>query len=140
MSINQQSNLILIVDDEPEVHTVLGKMLVREGYAISSAFNAEEAFEKVKNARPDLIILDIMMPRISGIEVCNSLKGDPKTKDIPILIVSAKDAQADRIEGLTHGADDYVSKPFHLRSLVRKIEHMLQKRREEDFAEAIKSE
>ncbi len=140
MSINEGSKLILIVDDEPEVHTVLGKMLVREGYAIQSAFNADEAFEKVKTARPDLIILDIMMPKISGIEVCNRLKGDPATKDILILIVSARDAQADRIEGLTHGADDYVSKPFHLRSLVRKIEHMLQKRREEEFAAAIKSE
>jgi len=130
----------LIVDDEPEVHAVLGKMLAREGYAISSAYNAEEAFEKVKAARPDLIILDIMMPKISGIEVCNRLKGDPETKDILILIVSARDAQADRIEGLTHGADDYVSKPFLLRSLVRKIEHMLQKRREQEFAAAIKGE
>ena len=140
MSINQPSNLILIVDDEPEVHAVLGKMLVREGYAIQSAYNADEAFEKVKTRKPDLIILDIMMPRISGIEVCNRLKDDPATKDIMILIVSAKDAQADRIEGLTHGADDYVSKPFHLRSLVRKIEHMLQKRKEEEFEAAIKSE
>lgn len=140
MSINQDSNLILIVDDEPEVHTVLGKMLVREGYAIQSAYSAEEAFEKVKSTKPDLIILDIMMPKVSGIEVCNKLKADPSTKDILILIVSARDAQADRIEGLTHGADDYVSKPFHLRSLVRKIEHMLQKRKEEEFAAAIKSE
>lgn len=128
------------MDDEPEVHTVLGKMLVREGYSIQSAFNAEEAFEKVKTSKPDLIILDIMMPKISGIEVCNQLKGDPTTKDILILIVSARDAQADRIEGLTHGADDYVAKPFHLRSLVRKIEHMLQKRREEEFEASIRSE
>lgn len=133
MSTNQPGSLILIVDDEPEVHAVLGKMLVREGYAIQSAYNAEEAFEKIKARKPDLIILDIMMPRISGIEVCNRLKDDPATKDIMILIVSAKDAQADRIEGLKHGADDYVSKPFHLRSLVRKIEHMLTKRKEEEF-------
>lgn len=138
MSTNQ--GLILIVDDEPEVHTVLGKMLIREGYAIQSAYSAEEAFEKVKGTKPDLIILDIMMPKVSGIEVCNRLKAEPATKDILILIVSARDAQADRIEGLTHGADDYVSKPFHLRSLVRKVEHMLQKRREEEFHAAIKSE
>jgi two-component system alkaline phosphatase synthesis response regulator PhoP len=115
-------------------------MLVREGYAISSAYSADEAFDKVKSSKPDLIILDIMMPKVSGIEVCNRLKGDPATKDILILIVSARDAQADRIEGLTHGADDYVSKPFHLRSLVRKIEHMLQKHREEEFEASIKSE
>jgi two-component system alkaline phosphatase synthesis response regulator PhoP len=140
VDINQQKHHILIVDDEPEVHTVLGKMLVREGYAISSAYSADEAFDKVKSSKPDLIILDIMMPKVSGIEVCNRLKGDPATKDILILIVSARDAQADRIEGLTHGADDYVSKPFHLRSLVRKIEHMLQKHREEEFEASIKSE
>jgi DNA-binding response OmpR family regulator len=137
MDINQPYN-ILIVDDEPEVHAVLGKMLVKSGYAVQSAYNAEEAYEKVKLERPDLIILDIMMPRISGIEVCNRLKGNPETKDILILIVSAKDAQADRIEGLAHGADDYVSKPFHLRSLIRKIEHMLQKHKEEEFETAIR--
>lgn len=132
-----ESNRILIVDDEPEVHAVLGKMLLKSGYAVQSAYNAQEAYAKIQDSRPDLVILDIMMPEVSGIEVCNRLKGDPQTKDILILIVSAKDAQADRIEGLTHGADDYVSKPFHLRSLIRKIEHMLQKKREEDFEAAI---
>ncbi|MDO8494567.1 MAG: response regulator [Deltaproteobacteria bacterium] len=119
---------ILIVDDEPQIHTVLSKILVKEGFDVSSALNAAEAFEQIEKKRPALILLDIMMPKVSGIEVCNKLKADPKTKDILILILSAKDAQADRIEGLTHGADDYVSKPFHLRSLVRKIEHMLEKK------------
>ena len=118
---------ILIVDDEPQIHTVLGKILLKEGYRVSDAFSAEEAFQKIAKERPNLVILDIMMPKVSGIDVCNKLKGDPKTADILILILSAKDGQADRIEGLTHGADDYVSKPFHLRSLVRKIQHMLGK-------------
>lgn len=136
MSTNQ-NHRILIVDDEPEVHAVLGKMLAKSGYAVQSAYGANEAFGKINSSRPDLIILDIMMPEVSGIEVCNKLKENPETKDILILIVSAKDAQADRIEGLTHGADDYVSKPFHLRSLIRKIEHMLQKQREEEFENEI---
>ena len=135
---NQQKRRILIVDDEPEIHAVLGKMLVREGYEIQSANSAEESYEKVESFKPELVILDIMMPKVSGIDVCNKLKGDPTTKDIMILIVSARDAQEDRIEGLAHGADDYVSKPFHLRSLVRKIEHMLQKKREDDFELAVK--
>lgn len=116
---------ILIVDDEPQIHTVLGKLLTKEGYQISSAYNAEEAFQKIAEAKPDLMILDVMMPKVSGIDVCNRIKENPQTKDILILILSARDAQADRLEGLTHGADDYVSKPFHLRSLVRKIQHML---------------
>ena len=119
---------ILIVDDEPQIHTVLGKLLSKEGYEIESAYSAEEAFKKIALKRPSLILLDVMMPKVSGIEVCNRLKENPETKDILILILSERDAQADRLEGLTHGADDYVSKPFHLRSLVRKIQHMLQKK------------
>ena len=121
-------NLILLVDDEPQIHTVLGKILKNEGFRVESAYNAQEAYDKIANEKPDLILLDIMMPKVSGIEVCNKLKGDPSTKDILIVIVSARDGQADRIEGLTHGADDYISKPFHLRSLVRKIQHILTKK------------
>ena len=119
---------ILIVDDEPQIHVVLSKLLQKEGYLVFHAYNAEEAFKEVEKERPDLILLDIMMPKVSGIEVCNRLKENPQTKEILIMILSAKDAQADRLEGFTHGADDYVSKPFHLRSLIRKIQHMLQKK------------
>lgn len=137
MTINTKGLNVLVVDDEPEIHTVLGKLLSKEGYNVDSAYSAAEAFEAVAKSRPDLIILDIMMPKVSGIEVCNRLKGDPATEDILILIVSARDAQKDRIEGLTHGADDYVSKPFHLRSLVRKIEHMLEKKKADDFESEI---
>ena len=137
MELNQKNLLILVVDDEPEIHTVLGKLLSKEGYTVESAYSAEEAYKAVAEAHPDLIILDIMMPRVSGIEVCNKLKSDPATREILILIVSARDAQDDRIEGLTHGADDYVSKPFHLRSLVRKIEHMLAKKQASDFEQKI---
>jgi DNA-binding response OmpR family regulator len=124
---------ILIVDDEEDVHKVLGKMLLKEGYQIQSAFSATDAKEKIQESKPDLIILDIMMPKVSGIELLNELKEDEATKDILVIIVSAKDEQADRIEGLTHGADDYISKPFHLRSLIRKIEHVLTKKQVEGF-------
>ena len=137
MELNRKEYHILVVDDEPEIHTVLGKILSKEGYSVESAYGAEEAYKAVAARRPDLILLDIMMPRISGIEACNKLKSDPATKDILILIVSARDAQDDRIEGLTHGADDYVSKPFHLRSLIRKIEHMLAKNQQEKFEEEL---
>jgi DNA-binding response OmpR family regulator len=139
MEINGKTCRILVVDDEPEIHAVLGKLLSREGFEVESAYSAGEAFKSIENSKPDLVILDIMMPRVSGIEVCNKLKADPGTKDILVLIVSARDAQADRIEGLTHGADDYVSKPFHLRSLVRKIEHMLDKKKKSDFEKDISS-
>lgn len=124
---------ILIVDDEADVHKVLGKMLSSVGYSVKSAYSAVEAYESVNSSKPDLVILDIMMPKVSGIEVCNKLKRTPETKDILIMIISAKDEQSDRIDGLTHGADDYISKPFHLKSLIRKIEHMLEKREEDRF-------
>lgn len=138
MAINRKLAHILVVDDEPDIHTVLGRLLTKEGYSVESAYSAEEAFKAIAETKPDLVILDIMMPKVSGIEVCNRLKSDPATQDIVILIVSARDAQTDRLEGLTHGADDYVSKPFHLRSLVRKIEHMLSKKQEHDFEEDIR--
>lgn len=137
MSINHKDCRILVVDDEPEIHTVLGKFLSKEGYTVNSAYNAEEAYKSVAESKPDLIILDIMMPKVSGTEVCARLKSSEETKDILILIVSARDAQDDRLDGLKHGADDYVSKPFHLKTLVRKIEHMLEKRHIEEFETAI---
>ncbi len=116
---------ILIVDDDPQIHKIISKMLSAETYSVRSAYSGTEALENVSRAKPDLIILDIMMPKVSGIEVCNKIKGAADTKDIMILMLSAKDAQADRIEGLAHGADEYISKPFHMRHLIRKIEHML---------------
>jgi DNA-binding response OmpR family regulator len=134
---NRKPAHILVVDDEPDIHAVLGRLLSKEGYSVDSAYSAEEAYRAIAETKPDLVILDIMMPKVSGIEVCNRLKSDPATKDIVILIVSARDAQADRLEGLTHGADDYVSKPFHLKSLVRKIEHMLAKKQVNNFEEEI---
>ncbi|MBN1282197.1 MAG: response regulator [Proteobacteria bacterium] len=137
MEINQSKARVLVVDDEPEIHAVLGKLLSNEGYEVESAYSAAEAIESIRGKRPDLILLDIMMPKVSGIELCNRLKSDPATSDIMVLIVSARDAQSDRIEGLTHGADDYVSKPFHLRTLARKIEHMLDKKKKADFEKEI---
>ncbi|MBT3182586.1 MAG: response regulator [Deltaproteobacteria bacterium] len=137
MTVNSKGYRILVVDDEPEIHAVLAKLLSKEGYDVDSAYNADEAFDSISREKPDLMILDIMMPQVSGIEVCNRIKGDKSTSDILVLIVSARDAQEDRIEGLSHGADDYVSKPFHLRSLVRKIEHMLDKKEVSEFEREI---
>lgn len=116
---------ILIVDDDPQIHKLISKMLPLETYTVRSSYSATEALASIGSARPDLVILDIMMPKVSGIEVCNKIKENPATRDIMVLILSAKDAQADRIEGLTHGADEYIAKPFHMKHLVRKIEHML---------------
>ena len=133
MSINIKGSRILVVDDEPKIHALLGRFLTKEGFVVEGAYSADDAIKAIEREKPDLVILDIMMPEVSGIEVCNQIKGNPQWRDIMVLIVSARDAQEDRLAGLSHGADDYVSKPFHLRSLVRKIGHMLQKKTEDDL-------
>lgn len=119
---------ILIVDDDPTVHKLITKTLSSGQYEIQSVLDSPNAMEEASRFQPDLIILDLMMPRLSGIEVCRMIKGDPKTKNALILILSAKESQDDRIQGLEIGADDYISKPFHLASLARKIEYMLAKK------------
>lgn len=138
MDIQPKDIRILVVDDEPEVHAVLDKMLSRHGYQVESAYNAEEALNSIDQNKPDVVILDIMMPQVSGMEVCNEIRKKPESKDIIILILSARDEQTDRLEGLTQGADDYISKPFHLKALIRKIEFMLEKREERRFKEVIR--
>lgn len=122
---------VLIVDDDPTVHKLIAKKLSSDHYQIESVFDAPAALQKVDRIHPDLVILDLMMPRISGIEVCRSIKSDPKTKNILVLILSAKESQDDRIRGLELGADDYISKPFHIASLARKIEYMLGKKNQQ---------
>jgi two-component system response regulator ResD len=121
---------ILIVDDDPQIHKLLGRMLSEEKFSVQSAFSADEAIAALKRFKPDLIVLDIMMPKVSGIEVLNHVRKNPSLSDILVLVLSAKDTQDDRLVGLEKGADDYISKPFHMRHLVRKIEHMIAKKKE----------
>lgn len=119
---------ILIVDDDPTVHKLITKRLSSGPYSIRSVFDATSALSEVRQQRPDLVILDLMMPKTSGIDVCRSIKEDKNTKDTLVLILSAKESQDDRIRGLELGADDYISKPFHLAALARKIEYILGKK------------
>ena len=119
---------ILIVDDDPTIHKLIAHALPQDQYQTISVYDALSAIDEISKRRPDLVILDLMMPRVSGIEVCQKIKGDPKTSDILVLILSAKEGQDNRIKGLELGADDYISKPFHINSLVRKIEYMLSKK------------
>lgn len=119
---------ILIVDDDPQVHKMLEAVLVPKKFQVDSALDAMTAWDKVSSQKPDLVILDIMMPEVSGIELCKKIREDDSLKNTLILMLSAKDTQSDRLKGLQYGADDYVTKPFHMTTLVRKIEHMLEKR------------
>ena len=119
---------ILIVDDDPTVHKLITKSLPQDHYRVQSVYDSKGAIDEVGKHRPDLVILDLMMPKSSGIEVCRSIKSNDATKDILVMILSAKESQDDRIKGLEFGADEYISKPFHLAALARKIEYMLAKK------------
>jgi two-component system alkaline phosphatase synthesis response regulator PhoP len=119
---------VLVVDDDPQVYKIVSRLLDTEKYEVESASDGLEALKKIRESRPELLILDLMMPGMSGLEVCEKIKGSPSTQDIMILILSAKDAQLDRRRSFEMGADDYISKPFHIASLARKIEYMFEKK------------
>lgn len=120
---------ILIIDDDIQVHKMLATVLSIKNYTIESLMDARTALDKMRIFKPDLIVLDIMMPEISGIELCQKIKADPELASTCVLMLSAKDSQHDRLKGLQYGADDYVTKPFHVSTLVRKIEHILEKKK-----------
>ena len=112
---------ILIVDDEPHIVQMLDINVRNHGYASICATDGEQALEYVHTYHPDVVLLDVMMPKMDGIEVCRRLKTDPSTRSIPVIMVSAKSEEHDRIEGLKGGADDYVTKPFNLQELFLRI-------------------
>ena len=103
--------LVLLVEDEPSQREVLSYNLTAEGFEVVVATNGEEALEAVAETPPDLILLDWMMPHVSGIEVCRRLKARPETRGIPVIMLSARSEEVDKVRGLETGADDYVIKP-----------------------------
>jgi two-component system alkaline phosphatase synthesis response regulator PhoP len=116
---------ILVVDDEIYIVHILDFSLGMEGYEVVTALDGEEALQKVKEATPDLIVLDIMMPKMDGYETCKALKADDATKNIPVILLSAKGRNVDMQTGYDVGADDYITKPFSPRKLVDRINAML---------------
>ncbi len=115
---------VLIVDDEPLIVKGLKYSLEQEGYETDCAYNGEEAFEKFLNAEFDIILLDVMLPGISGTEVCHKIR---EQSMIPIIMLTAKSADEDKIEGLTEGADDYMTKPFNVQELKARMKNLLRR-------------
>lgn len=116
---------ILIVDDEQDVLELVRYNLAKEGYQTKTASSGEEALSQVNVQKPDLIVLDLMLPEIDGLTVCRQLKRDAKTEHIPIIMLSAKGEEADIVTGLELGADDYVTKPFSPRVLLARVRRIL---------------
>ena len=116
---------ILVVDDEPDAVELIEFNLKAGGYEVATAADGEEALKKARAILPSLIILDIMLPEVDGMEVCKILRRDPRTQGIPIIMLTAKAAEIDRVLGLELGADDYVTKPFSPRELVLRVKRLL---------------
>ena len=116
---------ILVVDDEIYIVHILDFSLGMEGYQVLTALDGEQALEKARAERPDLIVLDIMMPKLDGYETCKALKSDDLTKNIPVILLSAKGRNVDQKVGFEVGADDYITKPFSPRKLVERINAIL---------------
>jgi len=116
---------ILIADDDPHVIRSLTFVLNKEGYDSLAATNGEEAMLKIRELKPSLMFLDVMMPRKNGYEVCQEVKGDPTLSDTYIIMLTAKGQEADRETGLSMGADEFVTKPFSLMKLADRVKQIL---------------
>ena len=121
---------ILIVEDEPDIVELLAYNLHQAGFETITAFNGEDALRHANTRPPDLVLLDVLLPGVDGLEVCRMLKRNPTTADIPVIMLTAKGEKTDRIVGLELGADDYVTKPFSPREVVLRI-RAVQRRMEE---------
>jgi len=115
---------ILVVEDEKPIAEIIKFNLEREGYAVSMAYNGQDALEMAIRHMPDIIILDVMLPKLDGFQVCKELR---RTSNTPILMLTAKEAESDKVKGLTLGADDYITKPFSPRELVARVKAHLRR-------------
>ncbi len=112
---------VLVIDDEPHIVNLVKLSLGTKQYNIFGAYSGREALNLIRNQIPDIVILDIMMPGVNGYEVCNALRENPKTKSVPIMILSAKSQMDDKLHAIDVGADDYMCKPFDPSELARRI-------------------
>ena len=126
---------ILVVDDEPDILELIRYNLTRNNYDMTGVASGEEAFASVRMSPPDLVVLDLMLPGVDGLEVCRRLKNDARTAGIPVIILSAKGEEADVVTGLELGADDYLTKPFSPRVLLARIKAVLRRQQSEPDAD-----
>lgn len=118
-------NKILIADDEQNIVISLEFLMKREGFEVSIAVDGEEAIDKIRSEMPDLVLLDVMMPKKSGFEVCQEIKSDPALQSVRILMLTAKGRDTEVAKGLALGADAYMTKPFSTKELVERVRSML---------------
>lgn len=123
---------VLVVDDEPDAVELVSFNLKAAGYEVVTADDGNEAIKRARQHTPDLVLLDVMLPEVDGLEVCKLLRRDPVTSGVPIIMLTAKAAEIDRVLGLELGADDYMTKPFSPRELVLRVKNLLKRRQAAD--------
>jgi phosphate regulon transcriptional regulator PhoB len=128
---------ILVVDDEADLVELVSYNLKKEGFRIDSASDGESALAEIRKDKYDLLILDLLLPGIQGMELCRIVRNDPKTASLPIIMLTAKGEEVDRIVGLEIGADDYVTKPFSPRELVARVKAVLRRTKEKPVTEKL---
>jgi two-component system phosphate regulon response regulator PhoB len=119
---------ILVVDDEPDLRELVRVNLVQAGYAVELASDGSEALRALRKSKPDLVVLDLMLPDVSGTEICRRIRADEGLADLPVIMLTALSQEVDRVVGFELGADDYVTKPFSTRELVLRVKALLRRR------------
>ncbi len=123
---------ILVVDDEPEICELVSYNLAREGYRVLTERDGASGLERVFKSPPDLLILDLLLPQLSGLEVLQSIRAEPRTRTVPVLILTARGTEMDKLVGFERGADDYLTKPFSPKELVARVGAILRRTRGEE--------
>jgi DNA-binding response OmpR family regulator len=126
----------LVVEDEPNIRELVGLHLGLEGLSVSTAASGDEAIRRIENERFDLVVLDLMLPKVDGLTVCRAIRRQPANSDVPILMLTARREESDKVLGLESGADDYLSKPFGVRELVARARALLRRPRASQLAKA----
>ncbi len=126
---------IFVVEDEADILELIRYNLVKEGYKVTAVTSGEEALKRIEAENPDLIVLDLMLPGVDGLEVCRRLKREPRTQDISIIMLTAKSEEADIVTGLELGADDYITKPFSPKVLVARVRAVSRRKTAEQLDE-----
>jgi DNA-binding response OmpR family regulator len=120
---------VLVVDDDRNIVQLVRMYLEKDGYQVAVAYDGEEALASVRVFQPDLVVLDLMLPGLDGVTVCRAIRRDSKNADVPILMLTARREEADKVVGLDSGADDYLTKPFGIRELLARVRALLRRRR-----------
>ena len=119
--------LVMVIEDEKEIRDLVRYNLERAGYRVATADDGEQGLQRLFDSRPDALVLDLMLPGYSGMEVLREVRGELVTRDLPVLVLSARSAEMDKLESFEHGADDYLTKPFSPRELVARVKALLRR-------------